>query len=241
LKRHLLPVVAVATGALWLGSEAIANGMADQELAPPAFLFGVINDEGRPQHYADEWARGVRATTLELQWKLYEPEEGVYDTDYVDHLKGVMRGLKAQGWYVQLVPGYHYAPDWVYANYPDVYYVNQYGEAYDPDPVNDGAFRVINAPFNPRARALIAGYISRIFSDFDQSDSGLRFDSMRIGGGVLGELRYPNGDWNGHTNAYWAFDAAAQNPTLSGIPDSAWSGCESRHRRARAVNRQPGL
>jgi hypothetical protein len=207
-------------GVIWLGTETIAAGMGGYTSVPPAFLFGVINDEGRSGHYADEWARGVRATTLELQWKLYEPEEGVYDTDYVAHLKGVMRDLKAQGWYVQLVPGYHYAPDWVYANHPDVYYVNQYGEVYDPDPINDGAFRVINAPFNPQARALISGYIARIFSDFDQSDPGLRFDSVRIGGGVLGELRYPNGEWNGHTNAYWAFDATAQDPKLSGIPDS---------------------
>lgn len=220
LKRRLLPIAAIVIGVVWPATEPIAAGMGDHASVPPAFLFGVINDEGQPRHYADEWAHGVRATTLELQWKLYEPEEGVYDADYVAHLKGVMRDLKAQGWYVQLVPGYHYAPDWVYANHPDVYYVNQYGEAYDPDPIDAGAFRVINAPFNPQARALISGYIVRIFTDFDQSDPGLRFDSVRIGGGVLGELRYPNGEWNGHTNAFWGFDATAQDPLLSGIPDS---------------------
>jgi hypothetical protein len=35
------------------------------------YLFGVLNDEGK--HYADERERGVRATTFELQWRLYEP------------------------------------------------------------------------------------------------------------------------------------------------------------------------
>ena len=213
----LLAAVLIAS-AVWSGTEKLAAAQYPLRSTPSEFLFGVINDAGDPQHYADEWARGVRATTLELQWKLYEPQQGVYDSAYIVHLKGVMQNLKAQGWVVQLVPGYHYAPDWVFANHPDVYYVNQYGEQYNPDPIEQGAFRVINAPFNPNARALIAGYISRIFSDFDQSDPGLRFDSVRVGGGVLGELRYPNGAWNGHPNAYWAFDAAAQNPVISGIP-----------------------
>jgi hypothetical protein len=79
---------------------------------------------------------------------------------------------------------------------------------------------VINAPFNPQARALIARYIARIFADFDQSDPGLRFDSVRVGGGVQGELRYPPAEWNGHANSYWAFDVYAQDPTLSGIPST---------------------
>jgi len=182
-------------------------------LAPTArYLFGVINNLG--QHYADEWARGVRATTFELQWKLYEPQEGVYDTAYIRFMQQSLAQLKAQGWYVQLVPGYQYVPDWVFTKYPDMYYVNQYGERYDPDPVTQGSYRVINAPFNPQARALIAGYIARIFQDFNPAD----FDSVRVGGGVQGELRYPPPDWNGHSNSYWAFDVHAQNPAESGIP-----------------------
>ncbi|MCI0643758.1 MAG: beta-galactosidase, partial [Chloroflexi bacterium] len=173
------------------------------------YLFGVINDQG--QHYADEWSRGVRATTFELQWRLYEPQEGVYNTAYINQMQQRLSQLKAQGWYVQLVPGIHYVPEWVFSNYPDVAFVNQYGEAYLPPP---GSFRVINAPFNPQARSLIAGYIGRIFQDFDPAD----FDSIRVGGLVRGELRYPPPAWNGHTNSYWAFDDHAQNPADSGIP-----------------------
>ncbi len=176
------------------------------------YLFGVINDEGL--HYDDEWARGVRATTFELQWKLYEPQPGVYDQTYIQFMQQSLAQLKAKGWYVQLVPGYQYVPDWVFQQHPDFYYVNQYGERYDPDPVTQGSFRVINAPFNPQARALIAGYIQRIFTDFNPAD----FDSVRVGGVVQGELRYPPPDWNGHTNSYWAFDTHAQNPVESGIP-----------------------
>jgi hypothetical protein len=183
-------------------------------------LFGVINDQERTGHYADEWARGVRATVLELHWSAYEPQEGVYDLDYIGSKKELMQDLKAQGWYVQLVPGYQYVPDWVFANYPGMRYVNQYGHAYDPDPGAQASFRVINAPFNPEARALIAGYIQRIFADFDQTDPSLRFDAVRVGGGVQGELRYPPPDWNGVGNSYWAFDAAAQNPAISEIPPS---------------------
>jgi hypothetical protein len=179
---------------------------------PNRFLFGVINDDG--QHYQDEWGRGVRATTFELHWDQYEPQEGVYDQGYIDHMKQILAQLNAQGWFIQLVPGYQYVPDWVYANYSDMYYVNQYGEQYDPDPVTLGSYRVINAPFNPQARELIGNYLDRVFQDF-QPDS---FNSVRVGGGVQGELRYPPPDWMGHTNSYWAFDRYAQDPAISGIP-----------------------
>lgn len=189
--------------------------LEDGTLALP-YTFGVVNDDGL--HYAELWEMGVRATTFEFQWKRYEPIEGVYDLSYVQHLRELLVELKTQGWAVQMVPGFHYAPDWVFQNYPDMYYVNQYGEAYNPDPLDKGDFRVINAAFNPAARDLIAGYLQRIFQDFDQSDPLQRFDAVRVGGGVQGELRYPPGEWNGHSNSFWAFDLAAQNPALSGIP-----------------------
>jgi hypothetical protein len=176
---------------------------------PQDFLFGVINDNG--DHYDDEWNRGIRATTFELQWRLYEPQEGVYDTTYISHMQQKLASLQSQGWYVQLVPGFQYVPDWVFANYPNMRFVNQYGEPYIPA---DGSFRVTNAPFNPQARALIAGYLARIFQDFDAS----AFHSVRVGGSVQGELRYPPPDWNGHSNSFWAFDSHAQDPAVSGIP-----------------------
>jgi hypothetical protein len=158
----------------------------------------------------------VRATTFELHWMHYEPQEGVYNLAYIEQMQKRLAELKAQGWYVQLVPGYQYVPDWVFANYPDTYYVNQYGERYAPDPATQASFRVINAPFNPQARALIAGYLARVFQDFDPAS----FDSVRVGGVVQGELRYPPAAWNGNTNSYWAFDAHAQNPARSGIPEA---------------------
>jgi hypothetical protein len=118
------------------------------------FLFGIINDDG--DHYQDEWDRGVRATTFELHWSLYEPQEGVYDTMYINQRKQRLAELKAQGWYVQFTPGYQYVPNWVFNNYPDMRFVNQFGEAYMP---TRNSFRVTNAPFNPQARGLIAGYL----------------------------------------------------------------------------------
>jgi hypothetical protein len=189
-----------------------------QPSIPAQFLFGAINDSG--QHFDDEWAHGVRATTLELQWKRYEPQEGVYDRAYITQMQNRLRALKAQGWYVQLIPGYQYTPDWVFTKYADMYYVNQYGEAYAPDAAAQGDFRVINAPFNPQARALISNYLDHIFTQsFPQNDPSLRFDSVRIGGGVQGEVRYPPADWNGHPNSFWAFDAYAQDPgQIAAIP-----------------------
>jgi Beta-galactosidase len=188
-------------------SDATQTSLA-QRATQSRFLFGVMNDDGK--HYADEWSRGVRATTFELQWKRYEPQPGVYDAAYINSMKQLLAQLKAQGWYVQLVPGYQYAPDWVFTQYPDMYFVNQYGDPFSPA---DASMRVINAPFNPQARSLIAGYVARIFQDM-----GAQFDSVRVGGGVLGELRYPPPEWNGHSNSYWAFDAHAQTPAESGIP-----------------------
>ncbi|HSR31257.1 MAG TPA: beta-galactosidase, partial [Anaerolineae bacterium] len=207
---------------LWLTQASGCNPQSgdprlvlNSRAASTPYLFGVINDDGL--HYGDEWKRGVHATTLELQWKLYEPQEDVYNTNYINFMKQRLAELKAQGWYVQLVPGYQYVPDWVFGNYPNVQYVNQYGDRYSPGPDAGSSFRVINAPFNPQARALIASYIARIFQDFDPAD----FDSVRVGGSVQGELRYPPPDWNGHTNSFWAFDAHAQNPSESGIPEKA--------------------
>jgi hypothetical protein len=178
----------------------------------PPVLFGVINDD--EQHYDDEWKQGIRATVLELHWKYYEPQEGMYDESYIRAKQARLAELRAKGWYVQLIPGYQYVPDWVFDHYPDTYYVNQYSERYAPDPSSAAAFRVVNAPFNPRAMALIAGYLDRVFQDFPPEN----FDAVRIGGGVIGELRYPPPVWGGHTNCYWAFDASAQNPDVSGIP-----------------------
>lgn len=186
-------------------------------LIGPDFLFGVINNDGH--HYADEWQNGMRATTFEFQWRLYEPQEGVFDADYIQHMKDILSALNAQGWFIQMIPGIQYTPQWVYDNYPDMYYVNQYGESYKPDPISQGSFQVINTPFNPQARLLITTYFNRIFQDFDQTDPSLQFDSVRVGGGVQGELRYPPADWNGHTNSYWAFDSYAQDPSVSAIPD----------------------
>lgn len=201
-----------------LDNAAFIKTAVAHPVASSNYLFGVINDDG--DHYDDQWARGVRATTFEFQWKKYEPQEGVYDQSYINHMKQILTNLNNQGWYIQMIPGYHYVPEWVFNNYPDVYFVNQYGEKYSPNPVTQADFRVINAPFNPQARELIAGYIQRIFQDFDQGNPALHFNSVRVGGGVQGEMRYPPETWNGHTNAYWAFDSYAQNPAVSGILSS---------------------
>lgn len=176
------------------------------------YLFGIINDDGK--HYSDEWRRGVRATTFELQWRLYEPAEGVYDQAYIAHMQESLQKIKEKGWFVQLIPGYHYVPVWVFQKYPDMYFVNQFGDRYDPDPQTQASYRVINAPFNPQARVLIARYLARVFQDFQPT----QFDSVRIGGGVQGELRYPPASSEAHFNSYWAFDIHAQNPDESGIP-----------------------
>jgi hypothetical protein len=185
--------------------------------ATPQYLFGVLNDAG--YHYEDEWEHGVRATNLELHWDNYEPHEGVFDSQYINRQRQNMADLKSQGWYVQLVPGFHYVPEWVFTNYPDMYPINQYGEIYNPDPFLENDRRVINAPFNPQARALIARYLEHLLTEsFPQDDPAYRFDSIRIGGGPQGELRYPTRFWNDQTNSYWAFDQVLKILQYPGYP-----------------------
>lgn len=220
--RSISTLIALITlVAFLLPATPAAAGSARRKLQGPdpmPFLFGVVSDTGA--HYDELWNLGLRATTFEFQWKRYEPSEGVYDSAYIDHMRAKLAQLKAQGWYVQMVPGFHYAPDWVFQKYPNLYYLNQWGEKYNPDPLSKGDFRVINAPFNPQARQLIAGYLQRIFQDFPQNDPATRFDAVRVGGGVQGELRYPPSEYNGRSNNFWAFDASAQDPSISGIPAS---------------------
>ena len=207
MKRTTIMLLLAA--ALMLAPMAISTARELSPQSTQAYLFGVINDKG--QHDDDEWQQGVRATTLELHWFLYEPQEGVYDMAYVTRMRQRLQLLKAQGWIVQLIPGVQYVPSWVFETYPHMRYVNQYGDAYTPE---TGSFNVINAPFNPQARALVARYLQRVFQDFNPAD----FDSVRVGGSVQGELRYPPPAWNGHNNSYWAFDVYAQDPAISGIP-----------------------
>jgi beta-galactosidase GanA len=107
---------------------------------------------------------GVRATNLELHWDKYEISEGVFDWDYINHQRDTMVFLRSHGWYVQLVPGYHYVPEWVFLDHPDFYLTNQYGEIYNPDPNQDNDLQATNAPFNPQARALIANYLEHLLT-----------------------------------------------------------------------------
>jgi hypothetical protein len=88
----------------------------------------------------------------------------------------------------------------VHTEYPDSYYVNQYGDVYtDSEDAGDA-----NLIFNPVLRNLVSEYMEDVFAYF-----GPNFAAVRIGGGRYGELTYPPQAYAKHTNSYWAYDPNA--------------------------------
>jgi hypothetical protein len=50
--------------------------------------------------------------------------------------------------------------------------------------------------------------------------SGAGLVAIRVGGGPFGELRYPDGSYNGHTDCFWAYDSSTQasSPVPGWVP-----------------------
>jgi hypothetical protein len=99
-------------------------------------------------------------------------------------------------------------------------FVDQYGDAWQAGVSED----VANAVFDTAVRSAEAAYIARIATDL-----GTGFASIRAGGLLQDELRFPDAGYNGHSNCYWAFDSAAQATSpvpgwRPGQPDSTKAG-----------------
>jgi hypothetical protein len=186
-------------------------GSPPAETAPQTapYLWGLIGNDGT--HLIDEHAAGIRVKVLRVSWREYYPAEGTVDTNYVARKQAELAELRAAGFDVILSLGYHDTPTWLHANYPDSYYVNQYGRPYTGDgPIDNGDANLV---FNPVLRNLVAAYLQRVFADL-----GVNFAAVRLGGGRWGELTYPPATYNNVGNNYWAFDANA----LAGSPVPAW-------------------
>lgn len=172
-------------------------------ITPP--LFGVLQPDTQRQTTALQ--AGLRARTLEIGWNLYEPREGTWNTAYMEQQKKLAAQMRAAGFSVILDLGVQNPPDWVVA-LPNSRFVNQYGDTFQAGLGING----VNAIFNGAVRDHIARYTQRVFADL-----GTNFYAVRIGMGTYNELMYPDTNYNGHANSYWAFDPIAQGQ-VSGLP-----------------------
>ena len=94
---------------------------------------------------------------------------------------------------------------------PNSQFVDQYGDVFNGSETS--ANNVVNAFTNLSVRAAEGTYLQWLGSQF----SAGQLIAVRQGGGPLGELRYPAPNYNGHSNAFWAYDASSQ----AALPTSA--------------------
>lgn len=173
------------------------------------YLWALIGND--LSHLADVNAAGIKAKVFELTWRELVPSENNVNTDVVRQRKNEMAQIRQAGFQIILDLGFTDAPSWVHTNYPNTYYVNQYGDRYDGQgQLNSGD---VNLIFNSNLRVLVQSYLNTVFTNF-----GTDFAAVRLGGGHWGELTYPSHTYNGRTNAYWAFDANA----LTASPVPTW-------------------
>ncbi|TKV58682.1 hypothetical protein FDO65_14255 [Nakamurella flava] len=143
-----------------------------------------------PEKAPTEYSAGVRSAMLEISWRSWEPQDGVFNAAYESYIKSRLAQLRASGMKVSLGLGLHFTPDWV-KNMPNGRFVNQNGQ------VSAEA----NLVFNSKIRSQGWGFLQRVGQVLDLS----QVDSIRITSGARSELLYPSG------NTYWAFDTNAQN------------------------------
>lgn len=208
--RQTIPLALAAVVFL----SAVAYGT--RALVGQPYRFALIGNDGT--HLRQEREAGIDAKVLEISWRNFYTSEGEVNTSYVEHEKKELKTLHEAGFQVILSLGFHDTPPWVHENYPNSYYVNQFGERWTGDNFVGGVPRDngdANLVFNQRLRGLVASYANDVFSEF-----GTDFYAVRLGGGRYGELTYPPARFGGKDNNYWAYDENAQRSAAkAGIGD----------------------
>jgi hypothetical protein len=203
--------LAAATGiATALATVVPLQGVTAQAAGVP--FFGVLNSDG--SHATAEAAAGVAVAALELNWSAYQPAQGQVSSSYVTTVRGRLQQLRSAGLNVVLDLGMQYPPSWVFSLDGNTRFANQYGDVWHSSLSQD----IPNAVFDQNVRNAQAAYVAQVAADL-----GDGFYAVRAGGLLQDELRYPDANYNGHTNSYWAFDANAQahSPVPGWIPGQA--------------------
>ena len=165
-------------------------------------MVGVVNATG--QYFAQERAAGIDAVTLDMGWNDAEPSSGSFSEPYLAQISDEITDASAAGLGVVVDPGLQYPPNWVFSLAGGTRFVNQYGNVFGGSETSGD--NVANAVTDPAVRSAEGAYLKWLGA---ASLSG-KVIAIRQGGGPLGELRYPDPDYDGHTNCYWAFDVSSQ-------------------------------
>lgn len=158
---------------------------------------------------------------LGLGWANAEPRNGVFDANVFGYLSSAIHQAHLNGLDVVLDLGLQYPPSWVFSLPGQTRFVNQYGDIWHGVQSED----VPNAVFNTSVRAAEANYLAHLAAALDPHSVA----SIRVGGLMSGELRYPSAKYNGHTLSLWMYDAAAQHtaPYPGWKPGSGTPGSEA--------------
>ena len=144
----------------------------------------------RPDTAGSEAAAGITLGMVEIQWRNFEPQPGVFSTVYQNIIAARIAAMQAAGMRITLGLGLQYAPAWLLAM-PDSHLIDNHGTV-------SGAANLI---FNAQLRAQANVYIAHLNAVFNLNT----FWAIRATSGTASEAVYPL------TNTYWAFDTSAQN------------------------------
>ena len=177
-------------------------------------LLGVLGVSG--QYFGQEASAGVDTVTIAVGWNEAEPSESTFSTSYLLGMKNEIEAAKAAGLGVVLDPGLQYPPDWVFSLPGGTRFVNQYGDVFTGTEASGN--NVANAVTDIAVRNAESTYLAWL----GQQIPGSSLVAIRQGGGPLGELRYPDAVYDGHTNSFWAYDASTQavSPVPGWVPGS---------------------
>ena len=209
------PLTPVATPTPALLTQAATTTVTVTPHVPEGTRFGVIHNSA-VDHTSAIRGAGIKVVTISLYWEQAEPAPGVYSADFFNAKRRELSDLKASGFLVILDVGIQYPPAWVFQLDANTRFVDQYGDQWVQS--NASGKNVPNAIFDPNVRQAMANYIRGVSNEL-----GSDFYGVRIGGGYWNELRYPEPNYAGHTNCYWAFDEAAlaQDPVPDWRPGQA--------------------
>jgi hypothetical protein len=171
-------------------------------LRGPGPLLGILDFSGR--YLAAERAAGVRVATIQVGWREVEPTPGTVDRAYLGSINALIREAASGGLLVVIDPGVQYPPAWVFGLGGGTRFVDQYGDAFT-GPAASGD-DVANAVTDPLVRSALGHYLTVLAAGLDLRDVA----AVRQGGGPLGELGYPDADYAGHTNCFWAYDTSSR-------------------------------
>lgn len=219
-RRNLLTLAVILASPIFAASLLTAYASSGQTYRSPIasstvvaspYLWSLIGNTGA--NLPAERNAGIQARVLRVSWRDYMPTENHPNTAYVWSKRAEIRRLRQAGFQIIVDLGLQDPPPWVHQNYPNSYYVNQFGERYYGDGSIDNGDA--NLVFNPTLRSVAQSYLRRLFSDL-----GTDFAAVRLGGGHWGELTYPPNRYRASANNYWAFDsnALARSPVQGWIP-----------------------